>query len=85
MSHISKIELEIRDLDSLKTACERLGFQFMKNQKHYRWYGKWVGNQPLPDGISEEDLGKCTHAIHIPAALFEIGVDFSIEVQLSNI
>ena len=46
----------------------------MENQKHYRWYGKWVGNQPLPDGISEDDLGKCNHAIHIPAAVFEIGI-----------
>lgn len=74
MSHISKIELEIRDLQALKDACKKLGFQFMEGQKHYQWYGKWVGNQPLPDGISEEDLGKCDHAIHIPAAVFEIGV-----------
>lgn len=74
MSHISKIELEIRDLQSLKDACNNLGFQFMDGQKRYLWYGKWVGNQPLPDGISEEDLGKCDHAIHVPAAVFEIGV-----------
>jgi len=74
LSHISRIELEIRDLDSLKQACKRLGFQFMENQEHYTWYGKWVGNQPLPDGIDEKDLGKCTHAIHIPAAVFEIGI-----------
>jgi len=74
LSHIAKIELEIRDLQSLKDACKKLGFHFMENQKHYRWYGKWVGNQPLPDGISEDDLGKCNHAIHIPAAVFEIGI-----------
>lgn len=74
MSHISKIELEIKDLESLKQACKQLGFQFMENQKHYLWYGKWVGNQPLPDGISEEDLGKCDHAVHVPAAAFELGI-----------
>ena len=74
MSHISKIELEIRDLEALKEACKCLGFNFMTNQKYYIWYGKWVGNQPLPEGISEEDLGKCDHAIQIPAAVFEIGV-----------
>lgn len=74
LSHVSKIELEIRDLDSLKQACKRLGFHFMENQKHYVWYGKMVGSNLLPDGISEEDLGKCNHAIHIPAAVFEIGV-----------
>jgi len=74
LSHVSKIELEIRDLDSLKQACKRLGFHFMENQKHYVWYGKMVGSNLLPDGISEEDLGKCTHAINIPAAVFEIGI-----------
>ncbi len=74
MSHISKIELEIRDLESLKEACKKLGFHFMENQKHYLWYGKIVGNDPLPEGFTEEDFGKCTHAIHVPAAAFEIGV-----------
>lgn len=74
MSHIAKIELEIRDLQSLKNSCKKLGFQFMDGQKRYQWYGKWIGNQPLPDGISEENLGKCDHAIHVPAAAFEIGV-----------
>lgn len=74
MSHISRIELEIRDLQSLKDACKKLGFQFMDGQKRYLWYGKWVGNQPLPDGISEEDLGKCSHAVRVPEAVYEIGV-----------
>ena len=74
MSHIAKIELEIKDLSALKDACKKLGLQFMENKKYYVWYGKWVGNQPLPEGISENDLGKCDHAIHVPEATFEIGV-----------
>ena len=74
MSHISKIELEIKDLTALKSACERLGFHFMKNQKHYTWYGKWISQEPLPTGITEDELGRCDHAIHVPAAVFEIGV-----------
>ena len=45
LSHISKIELEIRDLQSLKDACKKLGFQFMNGQKHYQWYGKGVGRR----------------------------------------
>lgn len=74
MSHISQIEVEIKDLQSLKTACEALGFDFMENQQQYRWYGKWLGKQPLPAGITEEELGRCDHAIHVPTAVFEIGV-----------
>ena len=63
MSHIAKIELEINDPENLKLACERLGLQFIENQKTYKWYGSWVGDSPLPDGITLSDLGKCDHAI----------------------
>jgi len=74
LSHISKIELEIKDLEALKNACKVLGFQFMENQKEFIWYGKWMGNQPLPTGITEDDIGKCDHAIRVPNAIFEVGV-----------
>ncbi len=74
MSHISQIEVEIKDLKALKSACKQLGFYFIENQQQYRWYGKWLGRQPLPIGITEEELGKCNHAVHVPTAIFEIGV-----------
>ena len=74
MSHISKIELEINSLDDLKLACSRLGFTFIDNQKTYEWYGRWVGDSPLPEGIIEDDLGKCDHAIKVPECAYEIGV-----------
>jgi hypothetical protein len=74
MSHVAKIELEIKDLDTLKGACERLGLEFMRNQKTYAWYGTNVGDYPLPDGVSVEDLGKCDHAIRVPGATYEIGI-----------
>jgi len=74
MSHISRIELDIKDLQSLKEACKRLGFEFRKNQQSYLWYGRWVGDSPLPEGITEEQLGKCDHAIKVPGAQYEVGV-----------
>jgi hypothetical protein len=76
MSHVSKIEVEINDLASLKTACQRLGLEFREGQRTYVWYGRLVNPQatPLPEGITEKDLGKCHHAIHIPNASYEIGV-----------
>ena len=74
MSHISKIELEIKSLDALIQACNRLGFQFVKNQQNFTWYGRWVGNTPLPEGINVEDFGKCDHAIKVPGCSYEIGV-----------
>ena len=74
MSHIAKIELEILSLEDLKLACKRLGFTFVENQQNYKWYGRWVGDSPLPEGINVDDLGKCDHAIRVPECSYEIGV-----------
>jgi hypothetical protein len=59
MSHISKIELEVKDLGTLGQACTKLGLQLIRNRTTFRWYGK------------EAD---CDHAIQVPGADYEIGV-----------
>jgi hypothetical protein len=59
MSHISKIELEVRDLAIIGQACSRLGLQLQKDQKTFKWYGQDA---------------TCDHAIRIPGASYEIGV-----------
>ena len=74
MSHISKIELEIQSLEYLKLACRRLGFIFQENQQTYQWYGRFVGDSPIPEGINIDDLGKCDHAIRVPECSYEIGI-----------
>jgi hypothetical protein len=74
MSHISKIELVIQSLENLKEACHKLGFEFMENQKSYRWFGRWVGDTPIPEGIDIKDIGKCDHAIRVPDCEYEIGI-----------
>jgi len=74
MSHIAKIELEVKDLQALKTACNEAGYEFVENQTTYKWYGRWVGDAPLPDGVDIDQLGTCDHAIKVPGARYEIGV-----------
>lgn len=76
MSHVTTIEAEIRDLDSLKAACADLGLEFREGQQTYRWYGTHVGDYPLPQGFSKNDLGKCLHAIGVKGnkQAYEIGV-----------
>lgn len=74
MSHVTKIEIEIRDLEALAAACTRIGCTFVPGQGFYAWYGTSVGDTPLPEGFAEEDLGKCEHAIRVPRASYEIGV-----------
>lgn len=76
MSHISKIELAIDSLECLQRACAFLGFRFIRNQKTYKWYGRVVNPElyPLPEGITQDQLGKCDHAISIPEAEYEVGI-----------
>ncbi|MFA5385023.1 MAG: DUF1257 domain-containing protein [Eubacteriales bacterium] len=74
MSHITKIKVEIRDLNVLKDACARLDFEFKEGQKKINWWGVYVGDSPLPEGVDASYLGKCDHAIKVPNAKYEIGV-----------
>ncbi len=75
MSHVSKIEMEFRDLATLRKVCERLGLEFMEGQTTYRWYGRTVGpGAGLPEGFSEADLGRCEHAIRVNGADYQVGV-----------
>ena len=59
MSHISTIELEVTDLESLDHACRQMGFTLNRNQKTFKWYS---------------GTGVCDHAIKIPGASYEIGL-----------
>ena len=74
--HVSVVALQIKSLDALKLACQRLGLEFRENQATYAWFGYFAGDAPLPEGFVQEDLGKCTHAIQVPGASYEIGVVF---------
>jgi len=59
MSHITTLEIEIRDLTALRAACARLGLVFAENQKTYRhYYG----------------VGNCVHAVSSSKFQYEIGV-----------
>lgn len=68
MSHVATVDLDVKDLDALATACQRLGLELVRGQTTYRWYGQSVGDYPLPHGFTEQDLGHCEHAIRIPPA-----------------
>lgn len=79
MSHVATIETKLTDLQAVKAACDRMGWQFMEGQKKYKWYGHIVGDynaadNALTNGMKEEDLGKCDHAIRVPGATYEIGL-----------
>jgi len=76
MSHVVVVKIAILDLDALRRACKNLGLEFKENQETYKWYGRHVGDYPMPEGFTKQDLGKCDHAIGIPGdrKAYEIGV-----------
>jgi hypothetical protein len=76
MSHVVSISLEISDLEALAAAAKSLGLELARGQTTYRWYGRSVGDYPLPKGFTAVDMGKCEHALRIPndPRAYEIGV-----------
>jgi len=74
MSHVAQTTCPIDDIPSLAEAVQSLGCEFVEGQKSYAWWGVFVGDFPLPEGVKEEDLGKCNHAIKIPGCEWEVGV-----------
>ena len=74
MSHVARIEIEISDLDTLKAACQSMGLEFVPEQKTFAWYGRHIGDYPLPEGFTLEEMGHCDHAIRVRDAQYEIGI-----------
>ena len=74
MSHVDQIEFEEKwDLQTLQEMCLAEGWQFIKNQTSYTWFGKHIGYYPIPVGFKMEDMGKCDHVIDV-GAKYQIGI-----------
>lgn len=76
MSHVATVQVEIRDLAALEAAAQRCGLEFVRGQRTYEWYGRHMGDYPVPEGMTINDLGKCDHALRIPdqPGSYEVGV-----------
>lgn len=74
MSHLTTIKILIRDLDALDQAAQVLGGQLIKGQTKARWYGRWVGDTALPEGMAKDALDHCDHVIRFPGATYDVGV-----------
>jgi hypothetical protein len=76
MSHVIRCkDLGLKNLEALKKAAEDLGGKLVEANT-YRWYGRYMRDSPLPEGIKEEDLGRCNYKITFPDMpnAYEIGV-----------
>jgi len=73
MSHVDTMELIITDLKAVEQAAQELGGHFAE-APFYKWYGRHVGDYPLPNGFKKEDLGKCQYKIHFDNVDYEVGI-----------
>lgn len=74
MSHISEVSIQVKDLNALEAAAVRMGGELVRGKTSYVWFGQWVGDSPMPPGLTKADLGKCDHAIKFPGVKYEVGV-----------
>lgn len=75
MSHVVAINVEYKDAESLKEAARILGLE-VKEKSTYNWWGTHVGDYPLPEGFTAQDLGNCDFALAVPGSpsAYEVGV-----------
>jgi hypothetical protein len=73
MSHVSTVKLAVKSLTALEAAAKACGAVFQKAST-YKWFGRSVGDYPLPEGFKAHDLGKCIAKISVPNVGYEIGV-----------
>jgi len=75
-SHVVTVNVKITDIDALRKAAEYCGLEFHE-AKTYKWYGRHVGDYPLPQGVSKSELGTCDYKLSIPNGgpnQYEIGI-----------
>lgn len=75
MSHVISIAVEIQEkyLKQLAEAAIELGGKLIK-QETYTWYGRHVGDYPLPPDFTVDMLGKCEYAIKFEGISYEVGI-----------
>jgi hypothetical protein len=74
-SHLVKVDVEIRDLEALRRAGKTLGMTLTES-KTYRWWGRSVGDYPIPEGFTADELGKCDYKLSCDkfSSAYEVGV-----------
>jgi len=75
MSHVVEMDVKVLDKELLIKAAVKCGLEVVERSS-YKWFGTHVGDYPIPEGFTKEDLGKCDFALSIPGndKAYEIGV-----------
>jgi hypothetical protein len=83
MSHVELSKCDIDPGDGIKfdlpAAVARLyPGAVLEKASTYKWFGRHVGDYPMPEGLTKDDLGKCEYKIRFPAAATNRGYEVGI-------
>jgi len=76
MSHVdvhSAIANTPQAVAALAAAAQALGGTLEQADK-IRWFGRHVGDWPIPEGFTVSDIGKCKYKISFPGVSYDVGV-----------
>lgn len=75
MSHVVGMGMRFRSLECLVRAGEECEMELIQDS-NYKWFGSFVGDSPLPDGFTKDELGKCVYKLRVKgnANAYEVGV-----------
>lgn len=76
MSHVVTLKVKPRCKKVLRETFESLGGTWNEGATRFKWWGRSVGDYPLPQGFSEKDLveGICSHTVSFPNVRYEVGI-----------
>lgn len=53
--HVVSVSVEFKNLEAIKAACKRKGWNFVEGQTTYRWVGRWHDDSPVPRNLFESE------------------------------
>lgn len=53
--HVVTLEIKLTDLEAIRRACKRMGWELVENQATYKWVGIWVDDSPVPRHLFESE------------------------------
>lgn len=80
MSHTTKGQCRVTNLDDLELAAPLLGLRLVRGQRTWRWYGQFMNDsaegRALASVLPVSQWGKCEHALQVVGheSGYEIGV-----------
>lgn len=77
MSHVTRTEFGVQDLDCTDEACVELGAELVRGKRTYKWFGRFLGDTAEIRDIGAENYGKSAHVIRVknaPEGMYEVGL-----------